>query len=62
MLGGVCVCRCGRGVVGGRGVCLVCVCVLRHAEKTWKNPYLASITPPCVLKHVRVVPVHMGTF
>ena len=21
------VCRCGRGVVGGRGVCLVCVCV-----------------------------------
>ena len=61
------VCRCGRGV---------CLCVLRHAEKTWKNRYLASKAPPCihskspcvpaprahVLKHVRVVPVHTGTF
>ena len=28
------VCRCGRGVVVGRGVCL---CVLRHAEKREKN-------------------------
>ena len=33
------VCRCGSGVVGGRGVCLVCVCELRHAEKNVeKNP------------------------
>ena len=71
------VCRCGRGVVGGRGVCLVCVCVLRHAGQTWKNPFFefknASVctfnTSPCmqaprahVLKHVRVVPVHTGTF
>ena len=42
------VCRCGRGVVGGRGVCLVCVCVLRHAEQTWKNPCVDSKTSPCV--------------
>ena len=66
-------------VVVCRGVCLVCVClcVLRHAEKSGKNPYLASQTPsmcafetsPCmpaprahVLKHVRVVPVHTVTF
>ena len=49
------VCRCGRGVVGGRGgrgVCLVCVCVclvsvcvcvfvcvLRHAEKRGKTVF-----------------------
>ena len=46
------VCRCGRGVVGGRGVCLVfvCVCVCLCVfvccgtlkKKTWKNQYLAS--------------------
>ena len=48
------VCRCGRGLVGGRGV--FGVCVLRHAEKNWKKTYLASknasvctfTTSPCV--------------
>ena len=58
-------------------LCLVCwwswcvcvLCVVRHAEKTWENPYLASRASPCmpaprahVLKLVRVVPVHTGTF
>ena len=71
------VCRCGRGVVGGRGVCVWRLCVLRHGEKTWKNPCGDSKKPPCVhsnrprvcrytrahvLKHVRVVPVHTETF
>ena len=58
-------CRCGRGDVGGSccvfGLC-VCVCVLRHAEKTRKNPYVDSDTPPCVhSKRPRVCrqPAHM---
>ena len=50
------VCRCGRGVVGGRGVCLVCV--LWHVEKTWKNRIWLQ-------KRLRVyiqnVPVYAGT-
>ena len=69
------VCRCGRGVVGGRGVCVVCV--LRHAEKNvektvfgFKNASVCTFkTSPCVpaprahvFQHVRVVPVHTGTF
>ena len=30
-------------------VVVVCVwCVLRHAEKMWKNPCVDSKTPPCV--------------
>ena len=68
------VCRCSRGVVGGRGVCL---CVAAR-WKTWKKPCVDSKTPPrvhsrrpppCmpatrahVFQHVRVVPVHTGTF
>ena len=43
----MCVCVVGGG---GRGVCLVCVCVpvLRHAEKNEEKPYVDSDTPPCV--------------
>ena len=46
-VGGVLCVGVGR-VVGGRGVCLVCVCVLRHAEKCGKNRCVDSKTPPCV--------------
>ena len=48
-------------------VVVVCVwCVLRHAEKTWKNPCVHSKTPPCVhSKRLRVyfqnVPMCTGT-
>ena len=38
------VCRCGRGVVGGRGV----FGVLRHAEKSEKKTVYTFKTPPCV--------------
>ena len=55
------VCRCGRGVVGGRGVCLcvcVCVCVRCGTLKNVKNPCVRS-------KRLRVyiqnVPVFAGT-
>ena len=65
------------GGPGVFGVCVrVCLCVLRHAEKSgkpvcwFKNVPVCTIkTSPCmpaprahVLKHVRVVPVHTGTF
>ena len=69
---------CGRGVVGGRGVCLVCaVCVccgtLKKREKNLCGFENASVctfkTSPCmraplshVFQHVRVVPVHTGTY
>ena len=58
-------------------VCVWCVCVLRHAEKNveknvcgFKNASVCTLkTSPCmraplshVLKHMRVVPVHTGTF
>ena len=42
------VCRCGRGVVWWSWCVFVCLCVLRHAEKTWENPCVGSKTPPCV--------------
>ena len=52
------VCRCGRGVVGGRGVCLVCVfvcvcvclCVLRHAEKVEKPVFGFKNASVCTFK------------
>ena len=76
------VCRCGRGVVGGRGVCFVlfvcvfvCVCcgTLKNLKKLifgFKNASVCTFKmSPCmpaprahVSKHVRVVPVHTGTF
>ena len=37
------VCRCGRGVIGGRGVCL---CVLAHLES---NSHLEGIAKHCVM-------------
>ena len=57
-----------RGVVGGRGVCLVCVCVcvrvlcvLRHAEKNLeKTRVWIQKTPPCVhSKRPRVSTQHL---
>ena len=57
------VCRCGRGVVGGRDVCLVCVCVcvfvccdtVKKREKTCVD----SRTLPCVRsKRLRVCRHH----
>ena len=72
------VCRCGRGVVVGRGVCLcACLCVLRHAEKNvkktvcrFKNVSVCTFkTSPCmpaprahVFRNVRVVRVYTETF
>ena len=42
----LCVVLCGVVVLL---VVVVCVlCVMRHAEKTWKNPYVDSDTPLCV--------------
>ena len=45
------VCRCGRGV------CVWCVCVLLHAEKTWKNP-----SRTCVSTCARGANTHGGRF
>ena len=76
MLCGVCSVVCVVVVVVLLVVVLCVWCVLRHAEKTWKKTvfdfkrlrvHIQNV--PCmpaprahVLKHVRVVPVHSGTF
>ena len=62
------VCRCGRGVVGGRGVCLVCVflCLCVCVEARRKN----LEKPVCCVEtcargagtHGDVLNVHTETF
>ena len=67
------VCRCGRGVVGGRGVCLVCVFVSVAAKtRVWIQKRLrvyiqnvavyASTTRTCVSTCARGAGTHGDVF
>ena len=55
------VCRCGRGVVGGRGVCLVCVCVCVCCGTVKKRGKTRVWLQERLRVYIQNVPVYGGT-